>query len=112
MEPGGDDYERLKRIGHAKRPQVLGRGKDREAMRLKAPELVVVDQVIELLGDVRRPPLVHSGLLKLLDGMPRQVLELDAVRLRLLGEGRRAKVARHARLRAEERGVGRESVGR
>ena len=60
MKPVGDDYEGLERIGHAKRPHILGRRKDGEAMSLKAPELVVIDQIIELLGDGRSPLLVRS----------------------------------------------------
>jgi hypothetical protein len=44
-------------------------------MSLKAPKLVVIDEIIELLGN-RRPLLfVRSCFLKLFENMLRQVLE-------------------------------------
>ena len=51
MKSVGDDHERLKRIGHAKRPQVLRGNKDCQAMGLEAPKLVVIDEIVQLLGD-------------------------------------------------------------
>ena len=60
MKAVGDDDERLECIGHAKRPHVLGGRKDGETVSLKAPELVVVDEIIELVGDGRSPLLVRS----------------------------------------------------
>src|SRR5690606_33717497 len=71
---------------------------DREAARLEAPELAVVDQVIELLDDRRYFPLVRSTLLKLRGSTPCQVLELDAVCLRIRCDRCRAQVDRDARV--------------
>jgi hypothetical protein len=53
---------------------VLGGRKDDEAMGLKAPELVIIDQIIKLLGNGRAPLLVGCCTLKLLESVPRHVL--------------------------------------
>ena len=66
MKSVRDHHERLKRIGQAKRPQVLRRNKDRQAMGLEAPEVVVIDEIVELLDDGGAAPLVNSGRLQLL----------------------------------------------
>ena len=91
MKPVGDNDEGLERIGHAKRPHVLGGRKDGETMSLKPPELVVIDEIIKLFGDGRSPLLVGSCSFELLESMPRHVLEFDAISLRLLSERRRAQ---------------------
>jgi hypothetical protein len=74
MKPVGDDHEGLERIGHAKRPHIFGLNKDGEAMSLKPPKLVVIDQIIKLLGDGRSPLLVRSCGLKLFESLPCHVL--------------------------------------
>jgi hypothetical protein len=88
MKSVGDHHERLQRIGQAKRPQVLRSNKARQAMGLESPELVVIDEIVELLGDGGAAPLVDSGRLQLFRGASREVLELDWVALRLRGDRR------------------------
>src|SRR5262249_51790512 len=73
MKSVGDDHDWLKRIGHAKGPQVLRGNKDRQTMGLEAPELVVIDEIVELLGDSAAAPLVSSGRLQLFRGASREV---------------------------------------
>src|SRR5215468_2525834 len=85
MKAVGDDHERLKRIGQTKRPQILRGNKDRQAMGLEAPELVVIDEIVELLGDGDAAPLVSSSRLQLFRSTSREVLQLDGVSLRLRG---------------------------
>ena len=97
----GDDHERLKRIGQAKRPQVLRGNKDRQAMGLEAPELMVIDEIVELLGDRGAAPLVDSGRLQLFRGASREVLQLDGVALRLRGHRCCAQVDRDTTLAAK-----------
>ena len=101
MKSVGDSYERLKRIGQAKCPQVLRGNKDRQAMGLEAPELVVIDEIVQLLGDCGATPLVSSGRLQLFRGASREVLQLDGVALRLRGHRCCAQVDRDATLAAK-----------
>src|SRR5215831_2246215 len=98
MKSVGDHHERLKRIGHAKGPQVLRGNKDRQTMGLEAPELVVIDEIVELLGDSAAAPLVSSGRLQLFRGASREVLQLNAVGLRPRGHRCCAQVDRNATL--------------
>jgi hypothetical protein len=65
MKSVGDDNERLKRNGQAKRPQVLTGNKDCQALGPQAPELVVIDEIVKLLSDGGAAPLVSSGRLQL-----------------------------------------------
>ena len=51
MKPVRNHHQRLERIGHSKCPHILRRSENREAMSLKPPELVVVHEVVQLLGD-------------------------------------------------------------
>src|SRR5215469_15125328 len=101
MKSVGNDHERLKRIGQAKRRQILRGNKDRQAMGLKAPELVVIDKIVELLGDSGAAPLVDSGRLQLFRGASCEVLELDSVALRLRSDRCCAQVDRYATLAAK-----------
>ena len=101
MKAVGDDHERLKRIGQAKRPQILRGNKDRQAMGLEAPELVVIDEIVELLGDGDAAPLVSSSRLQLFRRTSREVLQLDGVSLRLRGHRCCAQVDRDTTLTAK-----------
>src|SRR3546814_15717149 len=65
-------------------------------MRLESPEPVIVDEVIELLGDVGHSPFVRACGLDLLNSLLGQVLQLDAIGLRLLSKGRGPQVDRDA----------------
>lgn len=67
VEPVRNDDERLERVGHAKRPDILRGRKDGETVSLKAPELVVIDQIFELLCDQRSRLLADASVLKLPD---------------------------------------------
>jgi len=64
MEPVEDGHHGLRCT--AKGPQVLGHSEDGKATGLEAPELVVVDEIVELLGDGSAPPLIHAGAPKLI----------------------------------------------
>src|SRR5215469_13553560 len=101
MKSVGNNHERLKRIGQAKRPQILRGNKDRQAVGLEAPELVVIDEIVELLGDGGAVPLVSSGRLQLFRGASRKVLQFDGVALRLRGHRCCAQVDRDATFAAK-----------
>jgi hypothetical protein len=101
MKSVGDDHERLKCIGQTKRPQVLRSNKDRQAMGLEPPELGVIDEIVELLGDGGTAPLVSSGRLQTFRGASREVLQLDGIALRLRGHRCCAQVDRDATLAAK-----------
>jgi hypothetical protein len=60
---------------------VVGVRKNREAARLVTPELVVVDQVGKLLVDRSGIPSGGARLLKLPRGFPREILQLDPLRV-------------------------------
>jgi len=82
-----------------RQPERDARGRvdeEREAARLVAPELVVVDEVGDLLFDRGDVLLVNAGLAQLPRGFAAQVLQLDP--LRLAARGRRGRqVDRDAR---------------
>ena len=65
---------------------MLRRGQDRQAAGLEAPELVVVDQVVQMLGQLGAAPLVGAGLLQLPRRLAGEVLQFDPVSGGVLGE--------------------------
>ncbi|NCC27852.1 MAG: hypothetical protein EOM22_06815 [Gammaproteobacteria bacterium] len=61
---------------------IVRRGEDGQAMRLEAPELVVLDEIVQLLDQVVDAPLVRSCRLQLTQRILGQILEQDAIRVR------------------------------
>ena len=87
----------LQMVWQTKRDDAFRGGEDREAARLEAPELVVVDEIVDLFLDRPQVALVVPGGTELIEPGLRQVLEGDAIGLRVLGNRCRRQVQGQAR---------------
>ena len=87
---------RLQGIRDPEGAQVVRGRVDRQAVGLVAPEVIVVDEVVQLLREGSDPALVGVCRLELIDGLLGQVLEQDAVRVGLQGHRRGGQKNGHA----------------
>ena len=89
METIRDFDHRFESIRDAKGADVVRGSQDRQAVRLKAPELAVIDKVVQMLGESYHPALVGARSLELVYGLLCQVLQFNAITRCLLTNRRR-----------------------
>ena len=100
VKPVRDHDDGLQRVGDAEGSHILGCRENRQAARLKPPELVVFRQIVEMLSDLRGLPLVGARRLEPLHRLLCHVLQRDAVAAGVQRDRGRRQVDRHAHLAA------------
>jgi len=96
VEAVGDLDDRGQSAWEPERPQARRGGEHGEAARLLGPEVVVLDERVQRLADVGDGAPIGRRRLHLGGGLRDQVLELDPIGLRVLGDGARRHVRRDA----------------
>ena len=84
-------------VGEPEGAQEARRGEDGQTVGLHGPERVVGDQVFDAVADHLDVALGDARFLDLRQRRFQEILELDPIRLRVLGHRRRAQVERNGR---------------
>ncbi len=82
MKAVGDLDQGFQCIRDPEGAQIVRGGEDHQAVGLETPELVVLDEIVQLLDQVVDAPLVRAGRLQLSQRLLGQVLEQDAIGVR------------------------------
>jgi hypothetical protein len=106
MKPVGHFDHRRQRIGDAEGPHAVRSRQYREAARLESPELLVVDEVVEMLHERGDATLVGLGGLELMHGLLGEVLQFDPLCRGFLADRRGRQIDRDTDVAA----VGREGL--
>jgi hypothetical protein len=96
MKPIGDLDQGAEPVGETKRADGIRGYEDRKAVGLQPPIIIVVGQIVQFLANQLDAPLVSSHAPQLLDGILRQVRQLDPGASDVLGYRRGRKVDRDA----------------
>jgi hypothetical protein len=92
----GDLDQGAEPVGETKRADGIWGREDRQAVGLQPPIVIIVGQIVQFLAKQLDAPLVRSRAPQLLDGILRQVRQLDPGATNVLGYRRGRKVDRDA----------------